>query len=450
MTPLFAQSTLQQQPSRFPCHLIPVAQNREFFGRREVLETIDQEFFSQDHSSHLGNAETRTFAICGPGGIGKTQVATEFVYTRQNKFDAIFWIHADSSLKLREEFSRLAIVLGLVEEDSIDARDQVITRDLVKGWLANPEKHINHLRANENSQAFWLLVLDNVDDTDVLEGFWPLDGPGCILFTSRDALAKNSLYLANSGVDLQPFSRDESSSFLERLTNKHGDSSGIHERLGGLPLAITQMASVIIRRDLSYSEFIESYDEEGGHEELFKLRFDKWNQPSDYKKTIWSVWALETLKHSSELLDVIAFMDPDGIWEYILTKPSTKLPLLPSFPRSSAAYQRARTELLQSSLISKDSSGKKLVVHRLVQDAARSKIDSVRFQDVFSSTVHLISAAWPFEAFGWRHEVSRWRVCQELFPHIMVLRQYGQQLQIGAESAETGVLLAQLVTDAAW
>ena len=97
------QTTFQRQPSRFPCYIIPVAQNRDFFGRSEVLEQIDEIFFSKEHNNLQGNAETRTFAICGPGGMGKTQAAAEFVYSRQDKFDAIFWIHADSALKLQEE-----------------------------------------------------------------------------------------------------------------------------------------------------------------------------------------------------------------------------------------------------------------------------------------------------------------------------------------------------------
>ena len=448
--PLVTPMTSEPQASPFPRFIVPVAQNRDFFGRRDVLNAIDQAFFSTGSPKSIGNAETRTFAICGAGGMGKTQVATEFVHSRRDRFDAIFWIHADSSLKLGEKFSHLAITLGLVAEDSADARDQVICRELFKGWLSNPIKSTKLTAFDTSEQAFWLLVFDNVDDTDVLEGFWPLDGPGCVLFTSRDPLAKNPVYLARSGLDLQPFTSAETSLYLEKLTSKEGDSSQVHDRLGGLPLAITQMASVIIRRDLSYSEFVESYDEEGRHEELFQLRFENRNQPSEYRKTIWSVWALESLKHSQALLDVLSILDPDGILESMLTNEASDMPLPDAFPKTSSSYQRARTELLQSSLITRDNSAQRLIVHRLVQDAARSKMDDPRFKSAFSSALQLVSAIWPFEAFGWRHTVSRWRACEELFPHVLALQRYGSRFPIIADTLGTNLLFARILVDAGW
>jgi CO dehydrogenase nickel-insertion accessory protein CooC1 len=80
------------------------------------------------------------FALCGPGGIGKTQVATEFVHTAKNRYDAIFWLQADQHSKLSQGYTNIAIKLGLVIEDSTDARDPVVVQELVKGWLSNPVK----------------------------------------------------------------------------------------------------------------------------------------------------------------------------------------------------------------------------------------------------------------------------------------------------------------------
>jgi hypothetical protein len=344
----------------------------------------------------------------------------------------------------------LALALALVAEDSTDARDHAITRDLVKGWLADPVKSISASDDALANQATWLLIFDNVDDTEVLEDFWPLDGPGCVLFTSRDSLAKNSAYLASTGIDLQSFSLGEASSFLEKLTKKQGDSSAVHSRLGGLPLAISQMSSIIIRRDLSYEEFIKSYDEVGPRAELFQERHDKHSPQSAYKETIWSVWALESLKRCKPLLDVISILDPDGIWEYTLTNPSPDLPLLEGYPRTHNDYQKARTELLQSSLVTKDNSAKRLVVHRIIQDTTRAKMTAEHFRKAFSSALYLVSSVWPYESLDWRHAVGRWRVCEELFPHVMCLWRFGASLPSDKNTMEADLVFCKLLTDAGW
>ena len=108
--------------------------------------------------------------------------------------------------------------------------------------------------------ATWLLVFANVDDLAVLDDFWPLDGPGCVLFTGRDPLAKGHGYLATHGIDLVPFTDEEASELFMKLTKKDDSeerqiSKNVAKRLGGIPLAMTQMAGVIIRRDLTFSDF---------------------------------------------------------------------------------------------------------------------------------------------------------------------------------------------------
>ena len=433
---------------RLPFFSVSVSQNKEFYGRADILQLLDKTFFDDDHDSPSKITEAKTFAICGPGGMGKTEIATEYAYSRKSRFDAVFWIRADSTMKVRDQFSRVALDLGLVAEDSADARDDVIMRDLVRGWLATPLKNLDKPDDMKN-QATWLLILDNVDDINILEDIWPLQGPGCVIFTSRDPLVRNSHFLAAGGVDLPPFSEEDASEFLQKLTNKQGDSTGIHERLGGLPLAITQMAGVIIRRALSFTEFVESYDEEEERAELLRLRYDQLNQPSKYKKTVWSVWALESLKHSGPLLDVISMLDPDGILEDVLNKPQD-IPLLEGFPRTSSNYQKARTELLQSSLIMRDTSSKRIVVHRLIQDAARSRLDSKAFRAAWSSALHLISSKWQFEFFGWRHSITRWKVCEELLPHVIKLYNHSSQIKWSERTFDSDFLFARLLTEAAW
>ncbi|KAL0263689.1 hypothetical protein SLS55_002670 [Diplodia seriata] len=397
------------------------------------------------------------FALVGPGGMGKTQIATEFVHLRKDRFDAIFWVYADQPVKVANGFLRIALELGLIPEDSADAKDPVVVRENVKGWMANPVKSYE---ASENSgeKASWLLVFDNADHVDIIGDYWPADGPGCVLLTSRCPLHQGGI----EDSTLQPFSPEDAFNFLIKLTQRKDDPEEkqagmeVSRRLGGLPLAVTQMAGIITRRDLSFAEFLAAYDERENQEELFKTKMKNplTRRKSEYGHTLASVWALESLKHGRALLDVLSFLDPDQIPESILTaflsrKPnSNDPPLLHDYPRSDLEYQRARTELLRSSLISRQRTAQSMTVHNLVQDVSRAKMPAPRLRLAFVTCLHLLSAKWPFEAFGWQHSVSRWSTCEELFPHVMKLMHLSEGLEGLEDDEETKFQLAKLLTGA--
>ncbi len=42
-------------------------------------------------------SKPKTYVLCGMGGIGKTESAIEYMYTRSTQFNAIFWIFADTT-----------------------------------------------------------------------------------------------------------------------------------------------------------------------------------------------------------------------------------------------------------------------------------------------------------------------------------------------------------------
>jgi hypothetical protein len=145
-----------------------------------------------------------------------------------------------------------------------------------------------------NDYANWLLILDNVDDPSILKDYWPPEGKGSILLTSRDPLARTRAFRINSGVTLQPFDEHDAAKFLVGLTENEAENEdeddeyqnvtrdtndgevsveavAIAKRLGGLPLALAQMAGIINRRYLSYHEFLSMYDHEQSLKELHAL-----------------------------------------------------------------------------------------------------------------------------------------------------------------------------------
>lgn len=224
-----------------PCHFVPFSPNKNFFGRDLALAAVEEALLPSSISSSnvalapKGETNPKTFAICGPGGMGKTQVAIEFVTRHRDKFDAIFWVHADDASKLSQDFNDIALQLGLVSKDSIDSKDLTYTRELVKRWLVEPLKN---LRDKNSELASWLLVYDGVEISKTINEFWPYDGPGSVLATSRNPFTWTISW------PLIPFTATEATDFLLQLTRRQGDAAtraavaAVSQRLGGLPLAL--------------------------------------------------------------------------------------------------------------------------------------------------------------------------------------------------------------------
>jgi hypothetical protein len=436
-----------------PAHLMPLDPSRNFFGRDFALKAIEMALCPW-RTGGGPDAEPlafpRTFAIYASGGMGKTQVAAQFVATHRKEFDAIFWVHADHISKLSQDFKTIAITLGLISEDSVDANDLVFMREIVKRWLVTPLKDLADVSKDEPEKATWLLVFDGVEDPDILNEFWPYDGPGSVLITSR------SPFSWTSSIPLRPFTSDEATGFLLKITGREASEEArravitVSQRLGGLPLALTQMAGIILHKQLSFVEFLDSYNERRSQQELLQLSAGKLITDSPgYEHTVASVWAFENLSHGQGLLNVVSMLDPDGILESLLTtKPGTID--LHSFPQSLEDYILARNELLACSLVTGQKRDRKLFIHRLVQDVARARMTQTEFRANFMTCVKLISSLWPFEGFAWRHGVARWTSCEDLFPHVSRLKDLFPQVARLDAFSENDYRFAKLLTDAGW
>lgn len=438
-----------------PAYLMPLDPSRNFFGRDFALNAIETALCLGPIGAGMDAeplAFPRTFAIYASGGMGKTQLAAQFVATHRKEFDAIFWVHADHVSKLSQDFKTIAITLGLISEDSVDANDLVFMREIVKRWLVTPLKDLADAQGDESEKekATWLLVFDGVEDPDILNDFWPYDGPGAVLITSR------SPFSWPSSLPLRPFTSDEATDFLLKLTGREASdearkaATDVSRQLGGLPLALTQMAGIILHKKLSFDEFLDSYNERQSQQELLQLSAGELMTKSPgYEHTVASVWAFENLTHGQGLLNVVSMLDPDGISEGLLTAKLGTIELQ-SFPQSLDDYRLARNELLACSLVNGKKVDRKLFMHRLVQDVARARMTQIEFRANFMTCVKLVSSVWPFEAFAWRHGVARWTSCEELFPHVSRLKDLYPQVAPSDTFSDDEYRFAKLLTDAGW
>ncbi|GAB7348200.1 hypothetical protein MBLNU459_g6204t1 [Dothideomycetes sp. NU459] len=429
-----------------PCYMLPSDRSQICFGRETVIGKIAAALVAPDASQPLELSESgprsglRTLALCGPGGMGKTSVASGFVQKYKDQFDAVFWVHGDSRAKLLHDFRNIAIELGLVAKDSVDSKDQNLTRNLVKTWLIKPRRSFKPDKRLDALGARWLLVFDGVDDPELVSEVWPYGG-GSILITSRDSLAfPNKL-------ELGPLDTAEAAQFLLRLTKKNDDpeeranAQAVAQRVGGFPLALSQMAGIITSRKWTFSAFLQAYDMRESKE---------MGAPQDVSNNrLASVWAFEDLKHGRQLLNNLSMLDPDGIPERLLMSRPKAHGFNPQLG-THILYQQAKIELLQSSLIFEHRGSRKLSLHRLVQDVARMQMTVQQYCSTFYECVHILSSAWPYEPFGWRHGVERWSACEELFPHIERLLDLADSVADVDNGIDRPYEFARLLTDAGW
>ncbi|KAK2600215.1 hypothetical protein QQS21_005011 [Conoideocrella luteorostrata] len=451
-----------------PCFFLNTpSANPDFCGREDILERLEAELLPSKNIMTGSRTAPRQFALCGFGGIGKTEVAREFFRLHGASFDAVFWVVADKIAKLDQQYQQISLTLGL--EDKSECKSQVVSREIVKGWLSNSRKHLSGADdfvqpGQANSEATWLLIFDKADDLMILADYWP-QGTGSILITSRDPLAKTWFTTRPSGLDLSPLSQKDSMSLFNRLTpivneQEKNTARQVSDALGGFPLAISQMAGIIRRQDLTLSEFLGLYNDHKEKPNLWKTKFD--TNLVTYSHNVSTVLVLEKLKpQARQLLELVSFLDSDVIEEDLLMKVSAKL-FSDGSQFKESSYIEARTDLSQSSLVRRDMKKKQITVHRIVQDVVMISMDVTKKRLVFDQVVRALWANWPAampksskelelpqpRSTGGRLHVERWPLCAAIYPHILRIHQLWSAA--GDVPEVTRLLFAKLLTEAAW
>lgn len=426
-------------------HLASMSRNPRFFGREDVLEAIDKAFglnapsapdSGEQPDTSVPNVPTppSVFILCGMAGIGKTEIATEYVYLRMSQFDATIWIYADTLEKLSTQF--LTIAKELRPGTDMENMDVAEAREIVKAWLSTLTGHRLPNGDLSNSKAAWLIVFDNADNPEILYDWLPEQGPGCILVTSKYPCVKEATYRFEKGYEVEPFSPSLGSSMLKKLSGRdqEKDSSEASERiaktLGGLPFAISQMSGIIRQKHLTLKEFEEWYDEDSKHLHGLKTTTGM----SNYQHTVATAWTVEQLTAPAlALLQVLSLLDPDRIPEEMLVD-GAKDVKFQSYPTKKRAFIEARAELLHISLTTKNMATNELKVHRLVQAVVRQKMSESATLSAFSAVSILISAVWPWVSGTDPTRNQPWRVpiAERLEAHICNMEKlFGEDIRAG-------------------
>jgi hypothetical protein len=373
------------------------------------------------------------------------------VHVHKSRYDAIFWLSARDITKLWTAYDQIAGELPLRTKSGV--RDMIASRNLVRDWLSDSSRPALP-GAPMRTRVRWLLVFDNVEETDMLQEFWPLGGSGHILLTSRHPLTTTANFFGQLGVRIEPLDRGLAVRFLKQMTkgNLRPDqtlrAAQLAETLGGLPLALVSVSHLINEGYLTFEGhgMDRIYRKRENLIESERVRSIKTDEAYDHVESVVFT-QLESLRSSATLMDVLSLLDNDRVPEVHLSHAARYISL-EGYPQNECAYYHARAELLNASLVIKNGDG--LSMNRTIQELAIVRMGTLRFQRVFEAAVHMLSGLWPEAPIVERHSVVRWDECDALLPHILRLNEIFEDVLSLDLAAVLKLRFAELLNSASW
>ncbi|MET9259895.1 FxSxx-COOH system tetratricopeptide repeat protein [Amycolatopsis sp. NPDC004079] len=364
--------------------------NPNFTGRDELLDQLTKRLSS-------GTTAVLPSALHGLGGIGKTQMATEYIYRHLQDYDLVWWIDAAHTTQIRAGLTELAGILGLQGASEANIAVPAVIEALRTG---RPFRR-------------WLLIFDAAESPETVLPFFPRNGPGEILITSRNS---DWAGIARP-LELAVFKREESIELLGRRGPEidPDDADELAEKLGDLPLAVEQAAAWRAVTGMPVQEYLRLFDE--SVEEIL----DTASAP-DYEVSVAAAWnvSFEELKTRNpaahQILHICAFFSPEPISRDLLTGVSrvSISPELDSALREPIKLARAIRDINRYGLAKIDHGSNTLQLHRLVQLVLRNRVMAPQVHARMQHGAHqLLAALDPNDPESSRH----WPRYRELLPH---------------------------------
>jgi tetratricopeptide (TPR) repeat protein len=375
------------------------ARNAQFTGRAANLGELRERL---GESVASGVAQ---IVLQGLGGVGKTQVATEYVQRFRTDYDLVWWIDCAESAfidaSLADLGERMRTVFGLNVVPSANAAD--VTRQV--------------LDLLSRGSLRWLLVFDNADEVDAIRPFVPAGG-GHVLITSRNRA------WSESGARLLPvdvFTRPESVTHLrQRVTSiARGEADQIASALGDLPLAVATTGALLAESAYTVSSFLEELERQPDR------TLTSIGLLSDHPERVSRAWdvSLNRLREQSpaatRLLELCSITAPRVSLNLIYTPEMASL--LEPFDaklKDKMVIARVVQEINRLALIKLDRGVGELAVHVLVQEVVRDRMGG-RLLEARRDVHRILVAARPRRDVDDPETWPRYRL---IWPHLEASR----------------------------
>ncbi len=367
--------------------------NPHFTGRVDLLTILDTRLTE-------GTTSILPETLHGMGGVGKSQLATEYIYRHLSDFDIIWWIPAERTVQISSALVELGARLGL----EVGTEATVAVRQVVEALrIGNPYER-------------WLLIFDNADDPHAVREYFPASPTGRVLVTSRNPGWAH----VSHPLEVAVFRREESVALL-RSRGGHLDDDGadqVASALGDLPLAVEQAATWRAETGMSPQEYLRLLGDK--RTELLNTA------PADYPHPVTAAWnvSLDRLAQSNpaalELLQVCAFFAPEPISRQLLSRAhnETISPALDEALRDPVKLGQAIRDINRYALARIDHRDNSIVMHRLIQAVLIGRMTPDQQRTMRHGAHVLLAASDPNDPFN----PGLWRTYADLYPHMIASR----------------------------
>ncbi|NMO55108.1 tetratricopeptide repeat protein [Actinoplanes sp. TBRC 11911] len=370
--------------------------NPNFTGRESLLEDIHEKLSRTQQTAVLPQA------LHGMGGVGKSQVAIEYVHRHSSIYDLIWWVSAEREAQILTSLTQLALRLNLDVSPEANTAVPAVREALSTG---------------SSGYQNWLLVFDNAEAPQDVMKYFPTGGAGKILVTSRDL----DWGRVTRSIEVDVFTREESKAFLHGRNPDLSDDDGdrLATALGDLPLAIEQAAAWRSATGMSVDEYLSLL-------EAKRIEVLEAAPSPDYPDSVAAAFelSLEKLKTVNpaalQLLQICSFFAPEPISRDLFAG-SPVAPIteeLDATLSDSFRVSRAIRDIQRYALAKIDHARNALQIHRLVQAVLIGRMSE-------NERLVMRRGAHTLLANNTPNNPSRrgdWRLYQALQPHVAVSR----------------------------
>ncbi|KAJ6198058.1 hypothetical protein J3E72DRAFT_384946 [Bipolaris maydis] len=409
--------------------MLPFSQDDFFIGREDEISEIKKR--RKATPSH-----TRV-ALVGLGGVGKSQIAIEYAYRthKETPHMMVIWIHASSSEKFQQGYKKIAKKLHLPGWD--DPKTDVL--QLVHEWLLD----------SQNGQ--WLMILDNVDETDIffssdqeggsLASYLPQTTHGTILITSRNHIAATNLVGGHGGtIKVKPMSEEDAVALLHTKVSSTNsdpaDAKALVHDLEYIPLAITHAAAYIqeLGEEFTIGDYLNLFRESDTNQ-MHLLSKDEWKdirRDPSIRHAVIATWQIsfehirKTKRSAADLLALMSMYHKQGIPQKLVQGTTSEL-----------EFNDALAPLLGFSFVKVEVGQQAVTMHRLVQLSMRKWLEKEKEIDKWvEESTRAMHMVFPSGEYG------TWEECRVLLPHLTETTSYATTDKDVLEMRETVLLRA--------
>ncbi|KAF1967847.1 HET-domain-containing protein, partial [Bimuria novae-zelandiae CBS 107.79] len=303
----FEQYTVGLSLASFPEAAQFVAREKELSKMRELLYSY-------------GRSSRSSVVLHGLGGIGKTQLAIEYIRRHKEKHTAIFWLNANDEDSLRLSFRDIAQQIlmhhpsaGVLCNVDLDGNLDGVVR-AVKTWL------------NFRDNTRWLMIYDNYDNprtadyadrsTVDVRQYLPESDQGSVIITTRSANVTLGQRLhVQKLTGLKDGLRILSNMSRREGTNDNPGAKALVVKLDGLPLALSTAGAYLEHVTTSFAEYLRLYEASWLKLQKTSPKLNSYEDRSLY--TTWQVTFNRIQKEnpaSAQLLKLWAYFNKQDVW----------------------------------------------------------------------------------------------------------------------------------------